>query len=122
MIRKVFTKLLGLFVLLLVFHTVVMELVFSRMVHARAGETLHLLGREALLSGLIALAVALPVAAWVAAAISSRLERVIAFATDAVISTVPQSLGVYPHINDGLDLDFGSELEVEAVVDMRVHA
>jgi two-component system phosphate regulon sensor histidine kinase PhoR len=80
LIRKVFTKLLGLFVLLLVFHTVVMELVFSRMVHARAGETLHLLGREALLSGLIALAVALPVAAWVAAAISSRLERVIAFA------------------------------------------
>ena len=80
MIRKVFTKLLGLFVLLLVFHTVVMELVFSRMVHDRAAETLHLLGREALFSGLIALAVALPLAAWVAGAISSRLERVIAFA------------------------------------------
>jgi two-component system phosphate regulon sensor histidine kinase PhoR len=80
LIRKVFTKLLGLFVLLLVFHTVVMELVFSRMVHDRAAETLHLLGREALFSGLIALAVALPLAAWVAGAISSRLERVIAFA------------------------------------------
>ena len=80
MIRKVFTKLLGLFVLLLVFHTAVMELVFSRMVHDWAGETLHLLGREALLSGLIALAVALPVAAWVAGAVSSRLERVIGFA------------------------------------------
>jgi two-component system phosphate regulon sensor histidine kinase PhoR len=80
LIRKVFTKLLGLFVLLLVFHTAVMELVFSRMVHDWAGETLHLLGREALLSGLIALAVALPVAAWVAGAVSSRLERVIGFA------------------------------------------
>lgn len=80
MIRKVFTKLLGLFVLLLVFHTVVMALVFSRMVHDRAGATLQLLGREALLSGLVALAVALPIAAWVAGAVSSRLERVIAFA------------------------------------------
>ena len=80
MIRKVFTKLLGLFVLLLVFHTVVMELVFSRMVHDRAAESLPALGREALLSGLIALAVALPIAAWVAGAISSRLERVIGFA------------------------------------------
>jgi two-component system phosphate regulon sensor histidine kinase PhoR len=80
LIRKVFTKLLGLFVLLLVFHTVVMELVFSRMVHDRAAESLPALGREALLSGLIALAVALPIAAWVAGAISSRLERVIGFA------------------------------------------
>ena len=80
MIRNVFTKLLGLFILLLVFHTVVMELVFSRMVHDRAADTLHLLGREALFSGVIALAVALPLAAWVAGAISSRLERVIAFA------------------------------------------
>jgi two-component system phosphate regulon sensor histidine kinase PhoR len=80
LIRKVFTKLLGLFILLLVFHTVVMELVFSRMVHDRAADTLHLLGREALFSGVIALAVALPLAAWVAGAISSRLERVIAFA------------------------------------------
>jgi two-component system phosphate regulon sensor histidine kinase PhoR len=80
LIRKVFTKLLGLFVLLLVFHTVVMALVFSRMVHDRAAESLPALGREALLSGLIALAVALPIAAWVAGAISSRLERVIGFA------------------------------------------
>jgi len=59
---------------------VVMALVFSRMVHDRAAESLPALGREALLSGLIALAVALPIAAWVAGAISSRLERVIGFA------------------------------------------
>jgi two-component system phosphate regulon sensor histidine kinase PhoR len=78
--RKVFTKLLGLFILLLVFHTVVMELVFRRLVEHTAGATLHLLGREALWSGLIALAVALPVAAWVAGGITARLQRVVAFA------------------------------------------
>jgi two-component system phosphate regulon sensor histidine kinase PhoR len=78
--RKVFTKLLGLFVLLLVFYTVVMELVFNRMVEHTAGATLRLLGREALWSGLIALGIALPIAAWVAARISARLQRVVAFA------------------------------------------
>jgi two-component system phosphate regulon sensor histidine kinase PhoR len=78
--RKVFTKLLGLFVLLLVFYTVVMELVFNRMVEHTAGATLRLLGREALWSGLIALGIALPIAAWVAGRISARLQRVVAFA------------------------------------------
>lgn len=80
MTPKVFTKLLGLFVLLLVFQTVVMEFVFRRLVQTTAGQTLHLLGHEALWSGLIALAVALPVAAWVASRISARLQRVVAFA------------------------------------------
>ncbi len=80
MTPRVFTKLLGLFVLLLVFHTVVMEFVFRRMVEHSAGGTLHLLGREALWSGLIALLVALPIAAWVAGRISNRLQRVISFA------------------------------------------
>jgi two-component system phosphate regulon sensor histidine kinase PhoR len=82
---KLFTKLLALFVLLLVFYTVVMDLVFSRLVAANlvkhaAGEALHLPGREALLSGLIALAVALPLAAWAAGVLSARLERVVGFA------------------------------------------
>jgi two-component system phosphate regulon sensor histidine kinase PhoR len=77
---KVFTKLLGLFVLLLVFHTVVMEFVFNRMVETSAGATLHLLAREALWSGLIALAVALPVAAWAASRLSASLRRVVTFA------------------------------------------
>ena len=80
MTPKVFTKLLGLFVLLLVFHTVVMELILRGMVERSAAETFHRLGREALLSGLIALCVALPVAAWIASGISRRLRRVIDFA------------------------------------------
>ena len=77
---KVFIKLLGLFVLLLVFHTVVMEIVFHRWWSTRPGETLHLLGREAFWSGLIALAVALPLAAWVASRVTGRLQRVVDFA------------------------------------------
>jgi len=77
---KVFTKLLALFVLLLVFQTVVMELIFRRLVEYTAGESLHLLGHEALWSGLIALAVALPIAAWFAGRITARLGRVTAFA------------------------------------------
>jgi two-component system phosphate regulon sensor histidine kinase PhoR len=77
---RVFTKLLTLLVLLLVLHTVVMEFVFRRLVEHSAGVDLHLLGREALWSGLIALAVAIPIAAWVASRMSMRLQRVVAFA------------------------------------------
>ncbi len=80
MTRKVFTKLLGLFVLLLVFHTVVMEIVFRSLAVQSSGQTLHRIGREAVWSGLIALGVALPVAAWVAMSIMSRLQRVMTFA------------------------------------------
>ena len=58
MTRRIFTKLLGLFVLLLVFYTVIMEFIFRRMVESTAGATLRLLGREALWAGLIALAIA----------------------------------------------------------------
>ena len=85
MTRKVFTKLLGLFVLLLVFQTVVMEFVFRRLVSGNlagqaAGDALHQLARRALWSGLVALAVAIPVAAWAASRVSARLGRVVAFA------------------------------------------
>ena len=80
MTRKVFIKLLGLFVLLLVFHTVVMEYVFSRLVERSSGFPLRLLGNQAFWSGLIALAVALPIAAWVASRVAGRLQRVVAFA------------------------------------------
>ena len=80
MTPKVFTKLLALFILLLVFHTLVMELVFHRFVERTADGMLHLLGRDALWSGFIALAVAMPVAAWVALRISGRLQRVVVFA------------------------------------------
>jgi len=78
--RKVFTKLLGLFVLLLVFQTVAMELILRRFVERTAGDTLHLLMREALWSGLIAFVVALPLAAIAASRVSARLDRVVAFA------------------------------------------
>lgn len=80
MTRKVFTKLLGLLSLLLVFHTVVMEIVFNRMVASATGGDFRILAREAVLSGLIALMVAMPVAAWTASGITARLKRVVAFA------------------------------------------
>lgn len=80
MTRKVFLKLLGLFVLLLVFHTVVMEVVLRRLIRHSASEILPVMARQALWSGLIALALALPLAAWVALRISGRLQRVVNFA------------------------------------------
>ena len=81
MTRKVFTKLMALFVLLLVFQTVVMELVLRRMVEHTAGTTLHLLGREALWSGLIALGRGAAAGGMGGAAASpARLQRVVAFA------------------------------------------
>jgi two-component system phosphate regulon sensor histidine kinase PhoR len=76
----VFTKLLGLFVLLLVIQAVAMEFVFQRAAARTAGEMLLLLGRDVLWSGLIALVIALPVAAWVAGGVTARLQRVVAFA------------------------------------------
>ena len=79
MTAKVFSRLLGLFVLLLAFQTMVMVVAFRIVEHAR-GITLRGLSREALWSGLIALVIALPVAAAVAGHISARLARVVAFA------------------------------------------
>lgn len=80
MTRKVFTKLLGLFILLLVFHTVVMEIVFRGLMQHAADDMLPQLLRDATLSGVIALVVAIPVAAWVAMPLAGRLQRVVAFA------------------------------------------
>lgn len=79
MTGKVFSKLLGLFILLLVFQTMVMVVVF-RFVERAHGITLSGLSREAFWSGFIALLIALPLAAVVASRISSRLNRVVAFA------------------------------------------
>jgi two-component system phosphate regulon sensor histidine kinase PhoR len=78
--RKVFIKLMGLFVLLLVFQTVAMDLILRRFVERTAGPPLHFFDRESLWSGLIALAVALPLAAWAASGVTGRLQRVVAFA------------------------------------------
>jgi two-component system, OmpR family, phosphate regulon sensor histidine kinase PhoR len=71
---------MALFVMLLVFETAAMELILRRMMSHSAGETLHRLGREALWSGLIALLVALPIAAWAASRIAARLRGVMEFA------------------------------------------
>jgi len=80
MTSKVFAKLLALFIVLLVFQALVIELVFHRFVEHTPDAALSLLGRDALWSGVIALAVALPVAAWLALRISERLQRVVSFA------------------------------------------
>ena len=80
MTRGVFTKLLGLFVLLLVFQTVVMEFVFRRLVEHSVGDTFHRLAHEAMWAGLIALALAMSLAAWAAGRITARIEQVVAFA------------------------------------------
>ncbi len=79
MTHRFFTKLLALFLLLLLFHTLILELVFRGLVEQKGGTTLHMLGREALWAGFIALAVAIPVSVWVAGRISERLEIVVAF-------------------------------------------
>jgi two-component system, OmpR family, phosphate regulon sensor histidine kinase PhoR len=80
MTSKAFTKLLGLFILLLVAQTVVMEFIFHSFVkHAESG-TVRSIGREALWAGCIALAIAIPLAAWVASRLSHRLQRVVDFA------------------------------------------
>jgi two-component system phosphate regulon sensor histidine kinase PhoR len=71
---------MGLFVLLLVFQIVAMELILRRFVEHAAGAPLHYLDRESLWAGLIALAIALPVAAWAASGVTARLQRVVAFA------------------------------------------
>ncbi len=80
MTRKVFFKLLGLFVLLLVFQTVAMEAILRYFMAHVPSETLHKLHRDAAWAGLIALAVALPLAAWAASGVIARLERVVDFA------------------------------------------
>lgn len=80
MTRKVFYKLLGLFSLLLVFHAVVMELFFRQIVENSAVSSIPVLGRQVLLSGLAAILVALPLAAWFSLSISQRLRRMVHFA------------------------------------------
>ncbi len=80
MTRKVFFKVMGLFVLLLVLQTVAMELILRRFVEHTASAPLHLLDRKLLWAGLISLAVALPLAAWAASGVTARLQRVVAFA------------------------------------------
>ena len=81
MAPKIFSKLLGLFVLLLVFQTAVMEFVFRGMVVRSEGVTIRLIAHDALWAGLIALALALLVAATAAHSITRRMKRVVDFAS-----------------------------------------
>ena len=80
MTRKVFYKLLSAFAILLVFHAVVMEAIFHHFDETSVGLALPVLGREALLSGVAAILVALPLAAWFSLSISRRLRRMVKFA------------------------------------------
>jgi len=82
---KIFIRLLGLFLLLLAFQAAAMEFVFipliaDKVLELPPAKTVLLFGNEVLWCGLIALAVALTLAVWVASRISSRLERLIVFA------------------------------------------
>ncbi len=82
---KLFLKLFGLFLLLLVFQAAAMEFIFipfiaRKVLEITPANTGLFLGNEALWSGLIALAVALVIAVVIAGRITTRLERLIAFA------------------------------------------
>ena len=80
MTSKIFTKLLGIFLLLMVFEIAAVELVVRPLTeHSEAG-TFHRLAIEALWSGLIALAAAVPAAAWVSGLINRRQKRIAEFA------------------------------------------
>jgi two-component system phosphate regulon sensor histidine kinase PhoR len=76
---KVFTKLLALFLSLLIFEIAAMELAIRPLVERTASGAFHLLALEALWSGLVALAIALLAAAWVTGRIKTRLNRFTAF-------------------------------------------
>ena len=80
MTRRLFIKLFGVFLLLLVVQMLVVELVFDRLGQPTAAASLRALGRDALWPLLVALAIALPAALWVARRIAGRLRRVIGFA------------------------------------------
>ena len=70
---------LAFFVLLLLFHTLILELAFHGMARQAGKTTLHMFDSEAFWAGLIALAFAIPVSAWFARRISARLDLVNAF-------------------------------------------
>jgi two-component system phosphate regulon sensor histidine kinase PhoR len=78
--RGIFIRLLGLFVLLLVFETAVMEFVLRPLALRSSADTFHRMVYVALWSGLIALALAIPLAAWAARRVTVRIDRVVAFA------------------------------------------
>jgi two-component system phosphate regulon sensor histidine kinase PhoR len=77
---KVFTKLLGLFVLLLALYAAAIAAVFSLVEHHSGAETVRFLAPDAVWAVVVALAVAIPMASLVSRRISARIERVVEFA------------------------------------------
>jgi len=77
---NVFTKLLGVFLLLLAVQMLVVELVIRRIWERSPEAALSVLSGDALWFALIALVIALPLAVWVSGRISARLRRVVTFA------------------------------------------
>jgi two-component system, OmpR family, phosphate regulon sensor histidine kinase PhoR len=77
---KVFTKLLGLFLLLMIFEIAAVELVIRPLTEHTVAGAIHRLVLLALWSGLVALAAAVPVAAWVSGQMTERLKRIGEFA------------------------------------------
>ncbi len=85
MTSRLFIKLFGLFLLLLVLQAAVMGVFFIPFISGKAFEILSgkafiLLVGEVFCFGLIALAVVLPFVAWAARRISARFERIVTFA------------------------------------------
>ncbi|HUH62842.1 MAG TPA: ATP-binding protein [Terracidiphilus sp.] len=79
MTRRLLARLVGLFFLLLIVYAAGMELMLRRLVW-HAGQPLRILIAGSLWSGLIAFAMALPVAAWIAVGTTARLRRMMEFA------------------------------------------
>jgi len=83
--RKIFFKLLGLFLLILLLQAagmefVVLPFIVRKVLEVHPGSPDLFLGNETLWSGLIALAVAFVLAVWVAGRITGRLEQLVVFA------------------------------------------
>lgn len=83
--RKIFFKLLGLFLLILLLQAagmefVVLPFIVRKVLEVHPGSPDIFLGNETLWSGLIALAVAFVLAVWVAGRITGRLEQLVVFA------------------------------------------
>ncbi len=79
MTPKVFTKLLGFFVLLLAVYSLVMALVIHLTVEHAGESTARLLIRECLWCVVVVLAIAIPAAGWLSSRVSDRLERIVTF-------------------------------------------
>ena len=79
MTQRLFTKLLGVFLLLLAVQMLVVEFLIHRIGERAASEALAVLGRDALWSALLAFVVALPLAAWVSRRSNARLRRLVEF-------------------------------------------